>query len=118
MQASHALCHGMRASHALKQGTCTEYSLWGWTRPLNHGPPPALRQTHASYRDGVFNFFGITISRWPHQTHDESFKLPGQFILQVSDEVLGWGRREEEAGRAVTTIRITFNEHLLHTGMG
>lgn len=45
-------------------------------------------RTRASYRDGIFNFFGITIGKWPHETHDQPFKLPRQLILQVSNEVL------------------------------
>lgn len=51
------------------------------------------------YRDGVFNFLGITIGKWPHETHNQSFKLSRQLILQVSNEVLGRGSgvgREKE----------------------
>lgn len=52
--------------------------------------------THASYRDGIFDFFGITIGKRPHEVHDQPLKLPCQLILQVRDEVLGM---EEHHGR-------------------
>lgn len=42
----------------------------------------------ADTRDGIFNFLGITIGKWPHETHNQSFKLSCQLILQVSNEVL------------------------------
>ena len=68
----------------------------GWNLPLTTPPTLTHAQTQASYRDGVFNFFGIAIGRWPHETHNQSFKLPCQLILQVCNEVLVAGQREEE----------------------
>lgn len=72
-------------------------------------------QTRASYGDSVFNFFGVTIGKRPHQTHNQSFKLPRQLILQVSDKVLGGegggGRRKSSYN-----VRITFNKHSLRHG--
>lgn len=72
--------------------------------PMNHTPNPHTHTDPASYRDGIFNFFGITIGRWPHKTHNQSFKLPRQLILQVCNEVLvgrcGGRRRWKKTGKS------------------
>lgn len=66
-------------------------------------PTPQHTQAHTSYREGVFNFFGITVGQWPHQTHNQPFKLPHQLRLQVCNEVLvgrvgAGGEEMEEEG--------------------
>lgn len=67
-------------------------ALWAEAQPREQQGQMASEGAHGGlptpYRDGIFDLFGVTVRRRPHQADDQPLELAGQLVLQVCNQVL------------------------------